>query len=187
MRIFVIAVVMSFLVCDGAADADEAAAAACSTLPQTLQMDSVAQVAVAVLLQRSPTFQRQCAIIASAPHVRITVSTVPPNAFGALVRARATIQRFSPGVLRVRIEIPAGGDVHELVAHEFEHVLEVLEGLDVERLSRVVGSGVSQVSGGFESDRAQAAGRAAAAEVRRATITAERDEPSRLRAENGGS
>jgi hypothetical protein len=102
------------------------------------------------------------------------VATVRPHAFGALVRARATIQRFTTGLLRVRIEIPAGTDFLELVVHEFEHVIEQLEGVDMQRLSRVSGSGVSRLHGGYESARAQAAGRAADAEVHRATWRGER-------------
>ena len=56
----------------------------------------------------------------------------------------------------------------ELLAHEFEHILEQIEGLDLRRLARVKGSGVHEVEYAvFETDRAQAAGRVVAAETGR--------------------
>jgi hypothetical protein len=54
----------------------------------------------------------------------------------------------------------------ELIGHEFEHLLEQIEGLDLKRLARVKGSGVRVLEGRvFETDRAQAAGRLVAAEM----------------------
>jgi hypothetical protein len=56
-----------------------------------------------------------------------------------------------------------------MLAHEFEHILEQIEGLDLLSLSRVKGSGVREVEYAvFETDRAQAAGEAVAEEVGRA-------------------
>ena len=55
-----------------------------------------------------------------------------------------------------------------MLAHEFEHILEQIEGLDLPTLSRVKGSGVREVEYAvFETERAQAAGEAVAAEVGR--------------------
>ena len=55
-----------------------------------------------------------------------------------------------------------------MLAHEFEHVLEQIEGLNLRTLSRVKGSGVREVENAvFETERAQAAGEAVAAEAGR--------------------
>jgi hypothetical protein len=54
----------------------------------------------------------------------------------------------------------------ELVAHEFEHVIEQIEGVNLRKLARAKGSGVHEIEREvFESDRAQAAGRVVAAEA----------------------
>jgi hypothetical protein len=67
--------------------------------------------------------------------------------------------------IRADVHLPPGTDYSELIGHEFEHLLEQVEGLDLRRLARVRGSGVWSVERElFESDRAQDAGRIVAAE-----------------------
>ena len=105
-----------------------------------------------------------------ADNLRVTVriDTSIPS------RCRAfTIVRRRGYDIRVDVHLPPSSSLTELVAHEFEHVLEQIEGLDLRRLARVKGSGVHEVEGlAFETDRAQAAGRVVAAEE------ASRREPS---------
>lgn len=117
------------------------------------------------LSERSPTFKTQCDRIAAAPHlrVRITIDTHMPN----YCRAFTVISRTGQQ-LRADVHLPASADHAELMAHEFEHLLEQIEGLDLRQLARVRGSGVREIERElFESDRAQAAGRIVAAEARR--------------------
>lgn len=53
-----------------------------------------------------------------------------------------------------------------MLAHEFEHVLEQIEGVRLADEADLPGTGVQRVSGGaFETARARAAGKAAEAEV----------------------
>jgi hypothetical protein len=67
------------------------------------------------------------------------------------------------------VNVPPGRDHAELVAHEFEHVIEQIEGLDLRRLSKQHGAGVWEVERGwFESGRALDVGRMVRAEVFRA-------------------
>ena len=134
-------------------------------LPATIQVAEALQPVVALLLQKSATFRRQCVRIAAAPHTRILV-VVDPRPRPATARARATITRHDHGLLRAIIEMPFVGDHAELLAHEFEHVIEQVEGVDLASLSRRGELGVVRVDDGvYESARARAAGLAVRNEV----------------------
>jgi hypothetical protein len=66
------------------------------------------------------------------------------------------------------VHLPPTNGLIELVAHEFEHVIEQIEGLDLKRSARIKGSGVRELEGRvFETDRAQAAGRLVLVEMDR--------------------
>jgi hypothetical protein len=79
-----------------------------------------------------------------------------------------TIIHRRGSVISADVHLPPTSSLTELVAHEFEHLLEQIEGLDLRRLARVKGSGVHEREGQvFETDRAQAAGRVVAAEMSR--------------------
>ena len=81
-------------------------------------------------------------------------------------RARTTFIRDRTDGLRAIIDLPVSVDVVELLAHEFEHVVEQIEGVNLRRLARRRDSGVRMVGPGrFETDRAYRAGLEAAAEV----------------------
>lgn len=70
--------------------------------------------------------------------------------------------------IHAEVHLPPSNALIELVGHEFEHVIEQIEGLDLKRLARVKGSGVREAEPRvFETDRAQSAGRVVAAEVDR--------------------
>jgi hypothetical protein len=125
------------------------------------------QPLLAELLRKSATFRRQWAQIIAAAHVRVAVvTTAPLSGLTVTPRARTTMVHFAYGLLKARIEIPAAADHAELLAHEFEHIIEQIEGLDLAELSRTRDSGVVRKDDGmYETIRARAAGRAAAAEV----------------------
>jgi len=113
---------------------------------------------------RSPTFRAQCERIANAAnlHVRVYVSASIP------ARCRAyTVVRRREYQIRADVYLPPSSDHSELIAHEFEHLLEQIEGLDLRRMARRWGSGVREVEREtFETDRAQFTGRVVRAEVR---------------------
>jgi hypothetical protein len=135
-------------------------------LPATIQVTQPLQPVVALLLQKSATFRRQCVRIAAAPHTRILVVVDPRPRPATGARARATITRHDHGLLRAIIEMPFVGDHAELLAHEFEHVIEQIEGVDLASLSRRGDLGVVRVDDGvYESARARAAGLAVRNEV----------------------
>jgi hypothetical protein len=82
-------------------------------------------------------------------------------------RAESVIRRYSSGLLLAVVLLPPGGDHVELIAHEFEHVIEQIEGINLAALARS-GSMAARHrdDGSFETTRAQHAGLAVSAEVR---------------------
>jgi hypothetical protein len=108
-------------------------------------------------------FRCHCSKIAAAPRLRMSVdiATAP---IGPLTRARARASRYDSGLLVVQTEIPAVSEYVELIVHEFEHVVEPIEGIDFRLTS--AGSQITQrADGTFETERARLAGLAATEEV----------------------
>jgi hypothetical protein len=117
------------------------------------------------LHDRSATFRLQCARLAGAANLSVTLRLNPliPS------RCRAfTIIRRRGWQLRAEVHLPPGHALTELIAHEFEHVLEQVEGQDLRVLARTRGSGVREIDGDmFETDRAVRVGRVVAHEAER--------------------
>ena len=148
----------------GVAIAGESQPCCASPLPSNVDFqprDLEAQIVR--IYERSPTFRSQCERIGAADSLRITVriDTAIPNHY----RAFSVIQRHG-GQIRAEVHLPPSSDHSEMLAHEFEHILEQIEGLDLRTLARIKGSGVREVQYDlFESDRAQAVGRVVVAET----------------------
>jgi hypothetical protein len=143
----------------------------CRVLPANIQADDDLRQDIEQVLRRSRTLREQCARIGSAPHVHVRV-TIAPRIAAPLTRAQSIVRRYASGLLVVAIELPvASTDFVELLAHEFEHVTEFIDGIDLRALAQRGDSGVTQrrSDGAFESQRAAAAGLAAAAEVQTGT------------------
>jgi hypothetical protein len=147
---------------DAAAE-PESPAARCADLAGTLQIEPVLQPLVIEMCRGSSTFRRQVARLADADRLTVTVRQVVfPST--ATWRAQAAIRRVGSEVQSVDVLVHAGGRrlVAELIAHEFEHILEQLDGVD---LKRWVGrSGVRRIGSGqrdspIETERARRVGR----------------------------
>jgi len=117
------------------------------------------------IYERAPSFRAQCARIAAAQGLRVTVRIDPSMPS----RCRAfTLLRRSGNKMFADVHLRPSSDHAEMLAHEFEHILEQIEGLNLRSLSRVRGSGVHEVEYAvFETERAQAAGETVAAEADR--------------------
>lgn len=137
-----------------------------SNMPANVELLSDIGDALQRIYDQSPTFRAQCERIAGARHLRVRIrinASIPGRC-----RAFTILQRRGRE-LEADVHLPPSGDHSELIAHEFEHVLEQIEGLNLRRLSRVRGSGVHEVElQVFETERAQAVGRVVAAETREA-------------------
>ena len=119
---------------------------------------------VQVIYDRSPSFRAQCDRIAEAEHLRVTVRIDP--AIPSRSRAFTILQRRGRD-LSAEVHLPPSADHSELLAHEFEHILEHVEGLDLRTLSRVKQSGVYELEFAvFETERAKAAGLTVKADTR---------------------
>jgi hypothetical protein len=136
----------------------------CEQKPNNIEVARTLAPVFAQALTQSPTVQRQCQLIAVAPHVRIAVRLQVGRLPGG--RAAATISRYEAGALFAEIRLPVSVDLIELLAHELEHVIEQMEGINLAQLADERQNGVARLAdGAFETRRAQAAGRAAAHEV----------------------
>lgn len=140
-------------------------------LPSNISVDKSVRPRLEVVIAASQTLRRQFAAIAAAPaDVEVCVSPAPLPGFR---RAETSIARYSSGRIRAVVAVPPGADFIELLAHELEHVVEQIEGVDLDALVRA-GRANRDRHGVYETDRADAAGRAAALEVQQSDSGARR-------------
>ena len=135
-------------------------------IPENIVTTAGYRADLAAMLRASPTFRRQCLRIARSAHLRVLLqrSSLPElRSGGALTR----ISRTPQGGLEADVQIAEHGDQVLLVAHEFEHILEQLDEVDLPAMADRPGTGVRSIAGfgHFETDRAIAAGRRVAEEV----------------------
>lgn len=120
---------------------------------------------VQALLRLSDTFRSQCDRIAGDPRVRVSVSVAYSVDGGG--RAQTTFRRHRSGTLSAEVELLFGENYRELLAHEFEHVLEQIDGVNL-REEAAAGHAWELAGGAFETRRALLVG----AQVLRETETA---------------
>ena len=120
---------------------------------------------VDAMLTRSPTFRRQYARIACAVHLSVVVRSKMPSG-----RRSAALTQMSPkagGAVEAEIFIPSSSRAVELIAHEFEHIIERLDGVDLRGKARLRATGVRLTADedSFETTRAVLAGQRVVREV----------------------
>src|SRR5262249_14914755 len=114
------------------------------TLPENIVPSSTLRPLVIKLLATSIIFRRQCQTLSQAANLRITIETIHPAEI-VCYRALTTFTREGRQVTaRIHIVVPTRR-VAELLGHEFEHVLEMLEGVNWKGLSTQKRSGVFSV------------------------------------------
>ena len=134
--------------------------------PPNLSVPSPYRTTVERMIERSPMFRRQCLRLAAAPHLTVIVKMLHPLTAGPL--ARTEIKREDGSRLVATVAINPLGDFMELLAHELEHVIEQLDGIDLAVKASVANSGVrSCVDGTFETSRAVRVGSVVAVQARR--------------------
>jgi hypothetical protein len=109
---------------------------------------------VATMLTRSATFRRQCARLAAASYLSIIIRAEAPK--GIQSPALTRIRREADGRLIAITQLALSSRSAELLAHEFEHIIEQLDGVDLEIMSRLRSTGVKRVGevDAFETRRA---------------------------------
>jgi hypothetical protein len=118
------------------------------------------------LLRRSPTFRAQYQRIAEAGSVVVGVN-VDVRLCETSYRARTTFRRYQSGVIVAAVAIGPGSHRGEWIAHEFEHILEQLDGRNLPQLANNHAKGVwYSGSDVIETDRAIRAGHTVRDELR---------------------
>jgi hypothetical protein len=147
-------------------DAPARAAAPCAMPGQVLRAERHFERTIEELWHRSPTFRRQVARL-TAGSLLVTIEPCWTHC-PSTVRAQTTVE-YQHGVpARATVQIQGRpSETAELIAHELEHVIEQLDGVDLARLASR-GNPVVQLdqNGHYETGRAQYIGRIAAVEYR---------------------
>ena len=154
----------------GSAGGWRSPAARCEVMAGSLHIAPPLRGVVVDLCRRSPTFRRQVARLTDADGLTVTVHRLvlpPPST--ALWRAQTLITRVGGLVRSADVQVPAGDArlMAELIAHEFEHILEQLDGVDLKRWvgrSGVRRVGADREGSPIETERAQQVGRLVAGE-----------------------
>jgi hypothetical protein len=113
--------------------------------------------------EQSPTFRRQCQRIGSDRTLTVQVHPSPQTpTFHATTRL---VQRRGSGIV-ADLYLARLDRVVELLAHELEHIIERVEGIDVSQLTRRVPHLVwATANGTYETSRAIYSGQTVASEV----------------------
>lgn len=133
---------------------------ACQSVPPyNIDAKALGEEQFSALLRRSATLRRQCARIAASHRLHVTLllgASLQESHIGALT----IIDRYEEGGIRASVTLRIAPDYMEMLAHEFEHILEQLEGVVLlDEVAR--GRAWQGWSGAFETRRAVDAGRRA--------------------------
>jgi hypothetical protein len=138
------------------------------SLPSNLIVSPMYRPLIESMLRQSATFRRQCLRIEGEPRLTIELRiAVSPRRSD--VRASTHIRREAAGRLSALIEIYPFNDNVELIAHEFEHVIEQLDEVDLAARARLRDPGVHGLPGDshvYETSRALKVGVKVMEEVR---------------------
>src|SRR4051812_3320034 len=109
-------------------------AARCEAMAGSLRVPTALHGIVTDLCRRSPTFRRQVARLTDADGLTVTVRLVVLPSTSPC-RAQTVIAQVDGKVRSANVQVPAGHTrlVVELIAHEFEHIVEQLDGVDLKR------------------------------------------------------
>ena len=133
-------------------------------LPSNLEVASVFRPFLDRMWQASPTFKRQWRRLAAGTGVRLSVLVEDLPRPASSSRARTLLRHQDGSLVSAQVYLKPSVDAAELIAHELEHILEQLDGVD---LQAQAGNGVvwKAGDGAFETRRAIEAGRRVAREV----------------------
>jgi hypothetical protein len=134
--------------------------------PANVVVQPELRAAVARMWEGSPTFRAQVLKIGEHPRYRVAVTLEPALLLNRTWRAQCVLRVYSSGFVSARVMVLLNREVEELIAHELEHVIEHIEGVDVRRDLNKRGSGTYDTGHGrIETTRASRAGRQARQEL----------------------
>jgi predicted PurR-regulated permease PerM len=156
-------VVLLLLTLVAAPLAAQQAAHTVAAVPFNIQVNAVLLPVVASLLRTAPGFAEQCARIADARYVRVTISPVMSSSTTSRGSARTNIRRFASGAMIAAVDMPVPltmVEYAELLGHEFEHIVEQIERVDLDAMADARDGGASRLfDGAYETARARRVGR----------------------------
>ena len=139
------------------------------SVPGNVEIPDNLRSTVAAMLLHSPTFRRQCARIGRATDLEVVVQRgllAASAKEGAITR----MVRGATGGIEADVLIDALGDPVLLIAHEFEHIIEQLDGVDLAEHAMQPHTGVIAIGYRhdiFETMRAKRAGVKVVSELQR--------------------
>ncbi len=135
-------------------------------VPLRVTLSGDLQRVAAKMMARSPTFRAQLERLGRTEGLRVTAELDPTIGHRSF-RARSVIHRLRTGETVAFVSIASHGSPVEWLAHELEHVLEQVEGIDLRSLARRSGSVWRSGDGDmFETERAIRAGQRVLVEMR---------------------
>jgi hypothetical protein len=140
-------------------------AAASVRLPEGIQVADDLRPRLHEMLEKSATFRSQCRRIGESRQLYVRVR-LDARISGRTYRAVTRICRQPSGAVVAAIDIAAYGDPTEWVAHEFEHLIEQLDGVDLHDLERRGQGAWKSGNQMFETERAISVGRRVSREMR---------------------
>jgi hypothetical protein len=134
-------------------------------VPLNVSVDGQLRSFLQVLCERSPTFRRQCARIANRPSLSIKIR-LTSRRHSTDARAWTRVSRVEASGGAAEVWITPDPDLNELIGHEFEHIVEWLDGVYDSQPRRSVDPSVHADGGRIvETQRAIQVGRAVAREA----------------------
>jgi hypothetical protein len=130
-------------------------------VPSNIQVSPVLARVFGEILAASATFAEQCERIGSARYVHVRVSAGMAASTTSRGTARTTMRRFSSGALLASVSIPVPLttiEYAEFFGHEFEHILEQIDHVDLEALTLVRDGATRLSDGAYETTRAHRVG-----------------------------
>jgi hypothetical protein len=136
-------------------------------VPSNIQISPVLAQVFGEVLAVSPTLADQCQRIGSAKYVHVRVTPVMAASTTSRGTARTKMRRFSSGALLAAVEIPVPlttSEYAEFFGHEFEHIVEQIDRVDLEALTARGGGATRLADGAYETRRAHRMGQTIADE-----------------------
>jgi hypothetical protein len=137
------------------------------SIPANLHVSPDLQPRFNAMLAASPTFRSQCRRLADQTDLYVRL-VIDMRLVDGPIRAQSVIRHVRSGAVVAFVSIGASPDPAEWLAHEFEHVIEQLEGVKLHALAAMNQNVWRTSRDTFETDRAIRAGRAVLDEVRSA-------------------
>jgi Tol biopolymer transport system component len=133
-------------------------------VPSNLEVASEFRPFLDKMWQASPTFRGQWRRLAAGTDVRLSVLVEDLPHPAPSYKARTLLRHQDGSLVSAQVYLKPSLDAAELIAHELEHILEQLDGVD---LQAQAGNGVVWKSGdgAFETRRAIETGRRVAREI----------------------